>query len=97
MIEHAKTNANKFQAGNLTNCLTFWRKITSDINILTCITGLKIEFQHCPGQIYAPSPYKVDMIKHAKISVQINEMLSQGVLELCTPVMSVSFKHLYQR
>ena len=76
LIEGAKCIAKRavanFHAGNLSNHVQAWRRLTSDWEILKIIQqGVALEFHSFPVQSQSPKPYRFDRIKIERIQVKI--------------------------
>ena len=70
-----------FTAGSTSAHMDTWCQITSDRNILTAVSGYKIEFGPAlPTQFRAPRPTNVSKIQAIGMDLQIAKFLEKGVI-----------------
>ena len=67
--------------GNLANCLSHWKCLTSDNVILSYVSGYKIEFLEIPVQEHLPRQYNLDAHQKSILQSQIHDMVDNGVLK----------------
>ena len=55
LITYLQRRCETFQAGYITHCVRAWQRITNDREIISTVTGLKIDFDTEPTQHYIPN------------------------------------------
>jgi len=69
-----------YKAGNVKNYYDDWRKLTSDIYILTIIkNGLRLEFSHMPKQ-KSFNPCTLSEKEKTCLDIEIDKLLSKKVI-----------------
>ena len=69
-----------FTAGNLQNCLKYWKTITEDPIILNKIKGLSIPLENIVFQRKYPKQIKFNDQESNKIDIEIKKMLKEGII-----------------
>ena len=71
-----------FQAGNLRNCLEYWKTLTSDQWVLNIIKGMTIQLESLPEQKMIPKPIKFSDTEDKIIEEKIQEMLNKNIIDI---------------
>ena len=74
-----------FIAGKTRLSISNWKKVTSDVNILTWAMGVSIDFTTLVDQASAPRPYAYSATDIRLIDDQLRKMLNKGIIETATP------------
>ena len=74
----------EFKAGNLVNHLDSWRKLTSDSNILSIVSGYCLEFDEIPCQLRAPRETRFSQMESEHLKVEVDKLLNKGVIKKTT-------------
>lgn len=67
-----------------------WEVLTQDNWVLQTTQGYLIDFTHTPQQSYQPPPIALSQDKHARVTQEVQELLSKGAIVETTPS-SMSF------
>ena len=67
--------------GRLRFFLPFWKKLTSDENIIQIISGAKLEFKRCVRQKYPCKPINISTDFKCKIEQELQKYLVLGIIE----------------
>ena len=71
----------KFQAGNIKNCINEWTKITNDKHVLETVTGCNIDLVKEPYQPFPPKQIRFSDEESTFIEEELLVMLEKGVIE----------------
>ena len=70
-----------FTAGKTNICFEKWAAITSDTNILACVSGVTIDFHEVVKQEQIPEPIHFIEPDKEKINNKITKLLSKNIIE----------------
>ena len=80
LITYLQHRCDTFEAGYITHCLQAWKRITNDREIISTVTGLKIDFHTTPTQHYNPHS-KRTYEETRVIDSEIQKLLAKKVIE----------------
>ena len=80
LITYLQHRCDTFEAGHITHCLQAWKRITSDREIISTVTRLKIDFHTTPTQHYNPHS-KRTYEETRIIDSEIQKLLAKKVIE----------------
>lgn len=84
-----------FRAGGIKCCLDKWKSITSDPFILAMVQGCTIELEEIPKQHFVPKPYSLSIAERQAASLEIQKLLSKGVIEKTSTIMGDFFSNIF--
>lgn len=70
-----------FRAGNIQYHLAEWEEITSDLEVLQIVQGIKLDFWSFPTQNFVPRPYRVSEQDGEQLKSQIHDLVLRGIVE----------------
>ena len=80
LITYPQHRCDTFEAGHITHCLPVWKRITSDREIISTVTGLKIDFHTTPTLHY--NSHSNRTYEEARIiGSEIKKLLAKKVIE----------------
>ena len=77
---------NVYIAGNIARHFSVWQTLTSDPYILSIVQGCQLEFCDPPCQVQAPRAVKLSSKEKNITTIEINKLLSKGVIREATHV-----------
>ena len=84
--ERASLATKRFKAGQVKFHLPFWKKLTSDRNILSLVAGVHIELVDEDNCSLPPErePYRVEERQAIRIQTEIEKMVKKGIVRECS-------------
>ena len=73
------------KAGNVTNKVREWSRVSQDPWLISTIQGVEIPFMTAPRQLKEPRPYKLSEEENAFVDEELLRMLEQGIVEEAEP------------
>lgn len=88
-------NVHSFRAGGIKCCLDKWKTITSDPVIHAMVQGCTIELEEMPKQHFVPKPYSFSSAERQAASLEIQKLLSKGVIEKTSSICGEFFSNIF--
>ena len=83
LIPYLKNKVKKFRGGQVSQCLDFWRQLTSDRTILQTVSGELMDFISDPPTQTSHPPNSVAKGHTEMLAKEIESLVSKNVLRVC--------------